>query len=448
MQTTAVTLSTMVTCGEVPIPPLAGERPVADLFPQLLVTLLSSENSVAPERNQPTATALELTSVPDSDLPSDDLPSDIVPSLAEQAQILACQVILPPPAILKPVGASGEDGNVFDDPDDSLAQPIVASACVRANTQASKPSRVISGDLPLPPTPEAVAPAATNVTPAMPLPLAMAQAEVAANAAQATAVLPTPRELTIDPGETATEPEPLRQTELFSRSPAVNVDSPDPVPAGVMEYGKSEPAFTSVFDRIHVETESQRPPVRTDHAASQVTFRPSSTNQQVRTAYEPMVATMGQPEQVADLDPTGMPEPAKAVVPVAPAELAEQLVSHARLLARGNGGEAVLQLRPEHLGHLHVSMQVENGLISLHLTTETATACQAILERLPDLVTALTAAGMTLAQANVTVGDQPRQRSSWSPDSRSFGKERPEEADSSLSSLPWLVPISMLDVSA
>lgn len=447
MQTTAVTLSTMVTCGEVSIPPLAGEQLVAHLFPQLLLALLSSENSVAMECNQASATAREPSNTLDSDPPSDDPPSDIVPSLAEQAQILA-QVILPPSAILKPVGASGEDRNVSDDPDDSPAQPIVASACVRANTQASKPSRIISSDLPLPPTPEAVAPAATNVTPAMPLPLAMAQAEVAANAAQATVVLPTPRELMTDPGETATEPEPLCQTEPFSRSPAVSVDSPDPVPAGAMEHGKSEPAFTRVFDRIQVETESQRPPVRTDRAASQVTSQPSSTNQQVRTAYEPMVATMGHPEQVADLDPTGMPEPAKAVMPVAPAELAEQLVSHARLLARGNGGEAVLQLRPEHLGHLHVSMQVENGLISLHLTTETATACQAILERLPDLVTALTAAGMTLAQANVTVGDQPRQRSSWSPDSRSFGKERPEEAGSSLSSLPWFVPISMLDVSA
>ena len=129
-------------------------------------------------------------------------------------------------------------------------------------------------------------------------------------------------------------------------------------------------------------------------------------------------------------------------------EFREQLVGHVRMLAKGAGGEAQLQLKPENLGRLHISLQVHNGQINLHMSAESPLAREAIVNRLADLATSFATAGLTLGQVNVTVGDQPQGGQTWSNEGGSSPKDDGGEEATAALSTPWLLPLSMLDVSA
>ena len=331
-----------------------------------------------------------------------------------------------------------------------------------------EPSKAAAGARPVSPAPTgdpAEATAAYQAQAKYPLPAGYPEPSVAAAGARPVSPAPTgdPAEATAayqtqakyplpagypEPSEAAAgtttpSPELPHQTEPASGTAQTSVAAPALTHARTAEEHASESAVPADLSGSSAGTDGSRSPNgAVDPEAPRATGADRHyTGAANDTLTGAIIQTTADPGMAVS-------DPVRSPMRLAAPDIAEQFMSSARLLARANGGEAELQLRPEYLGRLHISMQVHNGVINLQLAAENATARQAILERLPDLAAALAAAGMTLAQANVTVGDQPRQRFSSSSDGKSATKTRPEEVVVSTDPLQWLVPASILDLSA
>jgi hypothetical protein len=131
-----------------------------------------------------------------------------------------------------------------------------------------------------------------------------------------------------------------------------------PVPSMVVQSGTG--AEAAPMDRIAAGREqSSHPPSQIDPAAA-----PEASP---RAALDPGARVM----------PAGLPPPAPQVTltqpaaeavdvtrtPVAP-DTADSIVQSMRLQYQGGGGEAVVHIKPEHLGPVSVSLRVENGVVS------------------------------------------------------------------------------------
>jgi flagellar hook-length control protein FliK len=148
-----------------------------------------------------------------------------------------------------------------------------------------------------------------------------------------------------------------------------------------------------------------------------------------------------------------LPEPADSLqgslrlqVHVTPSQLVEHIVANARLASDGSS-QAQLQLQPESLGRLHINMTVHDGRINLVMTAETPQAQQAIMDGLADLATALSAAGMTLAQANVTLSNNGHNRHFAQPGSNAWHGDSEEDVGP-VETAMWPRSLSILDLSA
>ena len=148
-----------------------------------------------------------------------------------------------------------------------------------------------------------------------------------------------------------------------------------------------------------------------------------------------------------------LPEPSDSLqgslrlqVHVTPSQLVEHIVANARLASDGSS-QAQLQLQPESLGRLHINMTVHDGRINLVMTAETPQAQQAIMDGLADLATALSAAGMTLAQANVTLSDNGHNRHFAQPGSNAWHGDSEEDVGP-VETAMWPRSLSILDLSA
>jgi flagellar hook-length control protein FliK len=102
----------------------------------------------------------------------------------------------------------------------------------------------------------------------------------------------------------------------------------------------------------------------------------------------------------------------------AAATLPQQVVRAVHLQWRQGVGEARLQLHPEHLGQLTVTLRVEGGMVSAVLRTESRLALERIEANQHELRTALEQLGLRLDQFVVGID----------PDAR--GRRQPPEA-------PW-----------
>jgi len=131
-----------------------------------------------------------------------------------------------------------------------------------------------------------------------------------------------------------------------------------------------------------------------------------------------------------------------------PAALLDRVAGQIRVAAEAGGGEATLKLEPESLGRVEVSVRVQDGQVSVSLSADSAAVQQARSDRLSDLVQALSATGMTVAQANVDIGDRAQRHQSWGHQASQGAAESDEEAVTGPSSADWLQPLSLLDLRA
>jgi len=127
-------------------------------------------------------------------------------------------------------------------------------------------------------------------------------------------------------------------------------------------------------------------------------------------------------------------------------ELPEHVVAHIKLTSDPGSSSAELTLQPEHLGRLHITVEMQQGEAHLSLAADNVLAQEALLARLPELATTLREAGIILAEANVTVNDQPERRSSTAKrQDKAAGRVTDDPATTE--PINWLRPLSLLDIS-
>ena len=85
-------------------------------------------------------------------------------------------------------------------------------------------------------------------------------------------------------------------------------------------------------------------------------------------------------------------------------ELPAQVVQSIRMQAIGNGGEAIIRLRPDYLGELVVAVKVENGAVSAALRSDTPAVRRWVESNEATLRQALAEHGLQLDR--LTVSDE------------------------------------------
>jgi flagellar hook-length control protein FliK len=121
--------------------------------------------------------------------------------------------------------------------------------------------------------------------------------------------------------------------------------------------------------------------------------------------------------------------PDTAVVDVTPQEHAQNVHSIVRSMRMhfiDGGGEARLQLNPEHLGQVTLTVKVEQGSVAAHIQAETADARNWIESNQQELRTALEEQGLDVTELVVTT-DPDRRREREQP--RDPFKPRPRRRD-------------------
>nr|MCU0256996.1 flagellar hook-length control protein FliK [Vicinamibacterales bacterium] len=94
-----------------------------------------------------------------------------------------------------------------------------------------------------------------------------------------------------------------------------------------------------------------------------------------------------------------------------------QVVKAIHLQWRDGLGEARVQLRPEHLGAVTVSLRVEQGHVVASVRADSPVAAEIIRARQPELQAALTAQGLELDDFVVTLDpDDRRDRPAYQPE--------------------------------
>ena len=132
---------------------------------------------------------------------------------------------------------------------------------------------------------------------------------------------------------------------------------------------------------------------------------------------------------------------------IRPAELLDRVAGHIRVTAEAGGGEAKLQVAARGPDASN-SVRVQGGQVSVNFRADSPAVQHVLANRLPDLVSALTAGGMTVSQANVDVSDQSRQQQGWAQQSGHVAGKPEEDTAAGSSPVDWLQPVSILDLSA
>lgn len=90
--------------------------------------------------------------------------------------------------------------------------------------------------------------------------------------------------------------------------------------------------------------------------------------------------------------------------PVTSGQIVEQILERVELDMKGDYGEIRLQLKPEHLGELHVKITTDNGVISAAFMAESHTVKSLIEAGLPELRQQLMQQGLNIQDVSVQVG--------------------------------------------
>lgn len=85
-------------------------------------------------------------------------------------------------------------------------------------------------------------------------------------------------------------------------------------------------------------------------------------------------------------------------------EVLKQIVQGAKLISQPTRAELHLQLKPESLGHLHLKLAVENGVITAHFAAESQQVCRLIESNMDQLKQALHEQGLRFGSLQVSVG--------------------------------------------
>lgn len=104
--------------------------------------------------------------------------------------------------------------------------------------------------------------------------------------------------------------------------------------------------------------------------------------------------------------------------------LEQQIVQAIRLQWQGGIGEATIQLKPEHLGALTVSLKVEGSTVSADVHAETQSAQQWIAAHQADLRSGLERQGLTLERFDVNPDAEQQRRQSSSQEKQEAGARR------------------------
>ena len=85
-------------------------------------------------------------------------------------------------------------------------------------------------------------------------------------------------------------------------------------------------------------------------------------------------------------------------------QVLRQIVHSARLVSQAARTELYVQLKPEFLGHLHLKLAVENGIITAHFTAESQQVCRLLESNMNQLKQALQEQGLRFDSLQVSVG--------------------------------------------
>jgi hypothetical protein len=147
---------------------------------------------------------------------------------------------------------------------------------------------------------------------------------------------------------------------------------------------------------------------------------------------EPAAAPEGSPRAAVDAGarvmPAGPPPPAPQVpltqpaaealdvprAPVAP-DTADSIVQSMRLQYQRGGGEAVVHIKPEHLGPVSVSLRVENGVVSAVVHAGSGEVAEWLKANEQVLRDGLASSGLHLERFAVRRDGHPPDRRPWRP---------------------------------
>lgn len=127
--------------------------------------------------------------------------------------------------------------------------------------------------------------------------------------------------------------------------------------------------------------------------------------------------------------PAAVPTDAPAVTPQESAHNVRSMVRAMRLHFTDGGGEARLQLNPEHLGQVTLTVKVEQGKVAAHIQAETADASRWIESHQSNLRSALEEQGLDVKELVVSTDPDGRGQRDQAPDQQS--KARPQRRTAS-----------------
>jgi flagellar hook-length control protein FliK len=233
-----------------------------------------------------------------------------------------------------------------------------------------------------------------------------------------------------------------------SRGPIAAAESP-PLAAGTSTAAPGQPAADQSATGGQHPHEDGRDRASTSatpiERASSAVRRPSDPREAPEmaapaaasaTSRGPTVLHMAAPAllspQLAEVAPTTTASATTASSPLAP-DTADRIVQSMRLQYQRGGGDAVLQIRPEHLGPVTISLRVENGVVSAVVSAEHPATAEWLQSNQQSLKESLQQSGLQLERFVVQRdGQSPsdRQRREWSDARRRDVRRRAPQQDS------------------
>lgn len=379
--------------------PVAPTLPETDIAPQLIGadTIIAQRQSFIPVHGMadfPATANIDarpLLAVPAPVVPDADiLPEAVQPQpVQDEAPKLAAAVALPKPAAVKtpekPLTEGDSETDDADTPDASIPAQVGLVAVPVLQLQANAAA------------PHVADPEIHPVAPAVPAP----RAKVALPEGD----LPQPEPERIEAGQTTPVLAPPVKAEGDLRSAFAGLERLDDKPAVPEPSPQSAPPAPADLNAPPADTSATTDPVQetvdplTDHApdlGSQVVTTPDATAPATQTS-APVIMV-----QVAPLaTPSAPVHPALRLdQPDWPEKLAVRLAG----AFSANDANIEMQLSPEHLGPLHIRLEMKSGVAQVFVTTTTHLAAEVFARAEPQLSALLAASEVSLSGQQTASG--------------------------------------------
>ncbi len=218
----------------------------------------------------------------------------------------------------------------------------------------------------------------------------------------------------VEPRVASPEPANNEQARTAAQSESVGLSRPS---------GAETEGDASASDERRSPSDQRHAPEKADKPAPvSHPSRPAPERAEVRSADpQPQAAQTVSPERVGDAKLAESPAPVRTIATPTPsanssAQPSDPQISVEAQVSRGvgaalsqRGGSITLKLSPENLGSVKVSLQIDQGAVSLDVEATTERAHQALTKELGALRASLESRGMRIERANVHLAPSPIQ---------------------------------------